>query len=88
MTFFLIQFSISFITIFLRGVQTFNVIHHNYKGAALTSVGMSLTYVMTIGLVASDPWGSLIPVSLGSVTGVLTAMKRNERGKKNDNNSL
>lgn len=74
MIFFITQLTISFVTIYLRGVQTHNVVRGNYKGAAITSLGMSVANVSFIGLVASDPYASFIPVALGGCAGVLSAM--------------
>lgn len=82
MLFFLLQFGITFVTIFLRGVQTHNVINFNYKGAAITSVAMAVTNVAFIGLVAHDPLSSLIPVAIGAVLGILSSMKFKERSNK------
>lgn len=72
--FFMVQFLITLITIFLRGVQTHNIIHGSYKGAAITSFLMSISNVAFIGLIAYDPVGSFIPASLGGVCGVLLSM--------------
>ncbi|QKE60780.1 hypothetical protein vBVhaSVHB1_93 [Vibrio phage vB_VhaS-VHB1] len=74
MIFFLTQFSIAFVTIFLRGVQTQNVVQGNYKGAFITSIGMSVANVAFIGMVAVDPWASFVPVALGAATGITSSM--------------
>lgn len=79
--FFVTQFFVSFITIFLRGLQTQNVIHGNYKGAAITSLLMSISNVAFIGLIAVDPYASLIPTSIGSVLGVVLSMYLKRRQK-------
>ena len=81
MLFFLTQFGITFVTIFLRGVQTHNVMSFNYKGAAITSVAMAATNVAFVGLIAHDPWGSVVPVTIGAVLGILSSMKFKERRK-------
>lgn len=83
MLFFATQFIVSYVTIYLRGVQTQNVVAGNYKGAAITSVGMSISNIAFIGLVASDPYSSILPASLGSMLGVLSAMYyKRKRGSK------
>lgn len=74
MAFFITQFIVAFVTIFLRGLQTHNVIRGEYKQAAATSIAMSICNVVTIGLIASNPWDSLVPVAMGSVMGVLSSM--------------
>ena len=81
MPFFITQFLIAFVTIFLRGVQTHNVIAFNYKGATITSAAMSVANVAFVGLIAHDPWGSLVPASIGSVLGVLCSMKFKQKDK-------
>lgn len=69
------QLLVSFFTIFLRGIQTQNVVHGEYKMAAITSCLMSLCNVAFIGMVVADPWVSLLPSMVGGTAGVLLAMK-------------
>lgn len=78
--FFFTQFIINAVTIYLRGVQTQNVIHGNYLGATITSSGMAIASVGSIGLIAADPWSSAIPVLLGGVVGVNSAMYYKRKG--------
>lgn len=87
MIFFAVQFSISFISIFLRAVQTQNVVHGNYIGATVTSFGMSAANVAFIGLAAHDPYATVIPSSLGGALGVNLAMyyKRRQSHVKRGN---
>lgn len=82
MTFFITQFCIAFFNVLLHGLQTQNVVKGNYVHAGLTSLLMSVGQVATIGLVASNPWDSLVPVSLGGCLGILSAMwiKRKHHG--------
>lgn len=81
-SFFLTQFGITYVTIFLRGVQTQNVVGGNYLGAFITSFGMAIANVAFIGLVASDPWASLVPASIGASLGIVSAMYYKRRGTK------
>lgn len=69
------QLVVSFFTIFLRGIQTQNVVRGEYKMAAVTSCLMSLCNVAFIGMVVTDPWVSLVPSMIGGTAGVLLAMK-------------
>lgn len=83
-TFFVTQFFVAYFNVLVRGLQTANVIHGDYKQAAATSILMSVGNVLTIGLIATNPWDSFIPVSLGSMLGVLSSMwlKRGHHAKK------
>lgn len=74
MIFFFTQLFMSFISIFLRGLQTQNIVEGNYKMAVLTSVGMTIAQVAFIGLIAADPWASLIPTAIGGSLGVSYSM--------------
>lgn len=74
MTFFITQFLVAYFNVLVRGLQTANVVHGQYKQAALMSLLMSVGQVATIGLVASNPWDSIVPVSLGGMLGVLSSM--------------
>lgn len=82
MLFFLTQFFIAFITIYLRGIQTQNVVNGDYRGAFITSLGMGISNVMFIGLIASDPWASYIPASLGASLGIVSSMYYKRNGLK------
>lgn len=75
------QLVVSFFTIFLRGIQTQNVVQGEYRMAALTSCLMSVCNVAFIGLVIADPWVSLLPSMVGGTAGVLLAMKLKRTGK-------
>lgn len=77
----LTQLVVSFLTVFLRGVQTQNVVQGEYKAAALTSCLMTICNVAFIGLVVADPWVSLPPSMLGSTAGVISAMWLKRRNK-------
>ena len=72
--FFAVQFAIAFFNVCVHGLQTQNVVKGLYVKAGFTSLLMSVGQVTTIGLVASNPWDSLIPVSLGGCLGILSAM--------------
>lgn len=72
--FFLVQFGIAFFNVCVHGLQTANVINGFYVKAGFTSLLMSVGQVATIGLVASNPWDSLVPVALGGCLGILSAM--------------
>ena len=80
--FFITQFGITFIAIFLKANQTHNVINFDYKGAAFTSALMSISNVVFIGLAAHDPVASILPVALGSILGVLVSMRLKARANK------
>lgn len=82
MTVILGQFVVSFVTIFLRGLQTQNIINGEYKWAAITSCLMSVCNVAFIGMVVVDPWKSLVPSAIGGTLGVLLSMKL--KRKRND----
>lgn len=79
MLFFITQFVIAFVNVYLKGIQTQNIVTGDYKSAFITSLGMGASNVLFIGLIASDPWASYIPVSLGASLGVASSMyyKRN-----------
>ena len=77
MEFFLTQFGIAFITIYLRASQTHNVIKGSYLGATITGGLMSIANVAFIGLIAHDPWNSIIPATLGGVLGVNLSINHN-----------
>lgn len=74
MTFFLTNFFVAFFNVLLHGLQTQNVVRGLYKQAAVTSLLMSVGQVATIGLVASDPYASFVPVALGGCLGILSSM--------------
>ena len=82
MKFFIIQFIVGFFTVGLRGVQTHNVIHGHYWHAFFTSILMGVSSVAFINFVATDPWKSCVPLTLGSSAGILTAMWYKRRGLK------
>lgn len=73
--FFITQLAITLVTIFLRGIQTQNVVNGEYKQAAITSILMSIANVIFIGLIAIDPIRSLVPTAIGSALGVTLSMK-------------
>lgn len=74
MIFFIIQFCVAFFNVFVHGLQTQNVVRGDYKQAAATSLLMSIGQVATIGLVASDPIASFVPVAAGGCLGILSSM--------------
>lgn len=75
------QFFVSWVTILLRGIQTQNVVNGEIKSALFTSVLMSICNVAFIGLVALDPWASLLPSAAGGALGVYMAI-RLKQGKR------
>lgn len=83
--FFAIQFFVGFVSVGLRILQTYNVVRVKYVQAFLTSTAMGVANVALIGFVASDPWSSWLPVSLGSTAGVMFVMwAKNRKGEHKD----
>lgn len=75
LTFFVTQFSVTLGSIFLRGVQTFNVVREETIQAMLTSLLMSVCSVASIGIISADPYQSLIPTALGGAIGIGCSIK-------------
>ena len=79
MLFFITQFTIAFILVGLRAAQTSNVIHFRYLSATVCSIVTGIVSVSSIGLVSSDPWASVIPVTIGGTLGLLFSMHHNDK---------
>lgn len=75
LAFFTTQFIVTLGSIFLRGVQTFNVIREETLAAMLTSLLMSVCTVASIGIISNDPYQSLIPTALGGAIGIACSIK-------------
>ena len=70
----LLMFLANFAFIFLKSYQTQVVIGGHYLAAFCTSVLMSGTQVLTVTLIVSGGWTSVIPLALGGSLGVISAM--------------
>jgi hypothetical protein len=63
----------------LRAFQNQNVIHGNYKLAAVTSYGIAIGEITLIINVINIGWASVFWVGTGGVIGVCTAMYLHRR---------
>ena len=72
---YLVQFSISFVFVFLKGMQTQNVIGGKYWSAFFVSYLMALLAVWDIQLIADrGAWASALPVGTGAALGIVLSM--------------
>ncbi len=70
----LIQFTLSFTAVFLKGLQHQNVIGGKYLAAWATSMAMATFDVAVIGYIVQAGWASLIPVGFGASLGIVSSM--------------
>lgn len=71
---FLILTMASFAMVFLKGLQSQNVIHGHYIAATVVSLMVAVAEVALITIVSHSGWDSLAPVATGGTAGVLSAM--------------
>ena len=71
----LITFAASFAFIFLKSYQTQVIVGGQYKTAFVLSTLLSGVQVLTVTLIVTNGWGTLIPLALGGSIGVVLAMK-------------
>jgi hypothetical protein len=64
----------SFIGIFLRAFQQQNVVGAHYRSAALTSYGLAVSDVATIGLISTHGWHMVPWIGTGAAVGVVASM--------------
>lgn len=60
--------------VFLKALQSQNVIHGHYYAATVVSLLVAVAEVALITNIAARGWESLVPVAVGGVVGVLMAM--------------
>lgn len=70
----LIAMMAAFSMVFLKGLQSQNVIHGHYYAAVVVSLLLAVAEVGLISTVALAGWASLPPVALGGCVGILGAM--------------
>lgn len=71
---FLILAASAWAMVFLKALQSQNVIHGHYWAATIVSVMVAVAEVALITSVATRGWDSLAPVMIGGTAGVLMAM--------------
>lgn len=71
---YLIAGAASFCFVFLKGLQSQNVVHGNYMAAAITSMLTAVAEVAIVSSIATHGWDTLLPVMIGGTSGVLSAM--------------
>lgn len=70
----IVQFTISFLAVFLKGFQHQNVIGGKYKAAFVLSYLMAILDVAVISLVVQSGWLSILPVGTGAAIGITSSM--------------
>lgn len=70
----LFAFVASLIMVFLKGMQTQNVIHKNYKSAIIVSYAMAVADIALIGLIVSGGWDMFWPIGTGGTLGIVCSM--------------
>jgi hypothetical protein len=70
----LYPFLASFVMVFLKGMQTQNVIHKNYKSAIVVSYAMAVADIAIISLIVSGGWDMLLPIGTGGTLGIVGSM--------------
>lgn len=71
---YLIALISSFCFVFLKGLQSQNVVLGHFKAAAITSMLTAVAEVGIISSIAHSGWLMLPSVMVGGTTGVLSAM--------------
>lgn len=74
MTYYLLAFAVSAVTIFLKGFQHKNVIGNHYRLVAVTSVLMAVGDVAVVGLIVKQGWWMALPLGAGAALGMVTSM--------------
>ncbi len=67
-------FVASLVMVFLKGLQTQNVIHKNYKSAIIVSYAMAVADIALIGLIVNGGWDMLLPIGTGGTLGIVCSM--------------
>lgn len=75
----LYAFVASLIMVFLKGMQTQNVIHKNYKSAIIVSYLMAVADIAIIGLIVNGGWDMLLPIGTGGTLGIVCSMYMHAR---------
>lgn len=70
---------ITFITVFIKGLQYKNVIGGHMQMVAITAYAMAFGDVVLIGLVAKNHWTIGLACGLGAMFGMLTSIKIHNR---------
>lgn len=71
----LITFGASFAFIFLKSYQTQVIVGGHYRTAFTVSALLSGVQVLTVTLIVTNGWETLVPLALGGSIGVVLAMK-------------
>lgn len=64
----------SFVMVFLKGMQTQNIIHKNYKAAIVVSYLMAVADIALISLIVSGGWDMVLPIGTGGTLGIICSM--------------
>ncbi len=64
----------AFVMVFLKGLQTQNVIHRKYLSAAVTSWLMAGADIALISFIVKSGWDMLMPLGIGAMLGILLSI--------------
>lgn len=70
---------LTFVTVFLKGLQHKNVIHNLYLNTFFTSYLMAFMDVLVIGLIARSGWDIAFASGTGGALGMVAAMYLHNR---------
>lgn len=69
----------AFIMIFLKGIQTQNVINKNMYAAVITSYLMAVGDIAVISVIVQGGWSMLLPIGTGGAIGIVCSMYFHKR---------
>ena len=81
----IVQFTVSFLAVFLKGFQHQNVIGGKFKSAFFVSYVMAVFEVAVVTLMVANGWMSVIPVGTGAALGIVSSMYIYRRFDKDSN---
>ena len=81
----IVQFTVSFLAVFLKGFQHQNVIGGKFKSAFFVSYVMAVFEVAVVTLMVANGWTSVIPVGTGAALGIVSSMYIYRRFDKDSN---
>jgi hypothetical protein len=79
---YLMALVLTFVTVFLKGLQHKNVIHNLYVNTFFTSYLMAFMDVLIIGLIAKSGWDIAFASGTGGALGMVAAMYLHNRYMK------